>query len=226
MYVSSLRDLGVWLDTKLTFAEHINLTVSKANRALGVMIRSLQTGQAAGGLRVEPILAAYLGNIRSVLEYGCVIWGGAAKTHLERLDKIQHKFLIWLSTKTCTSQPPHSLAYKDLLASFNVTSLANRRFQYDTLFAHKIISRHVDSADLLGNFPLHVPARPTRARTTSLFHVPFARVECVKRGFFCRAAGAINMFLSANPSSDPFYHSHGVFRAHVSRYVRQAGDIS
>jgi len=48
--VSVIRDLGIWLDTKLTFAEHINFTVCKANRAMGVLIRSLQTGRLVGEL--------------------------------------------------------------------------------------------------------------------------------------------------------------------------------
>ena len=218
--VSSIRDLGVWLDTKLTFAEHINFTVSKANRALGAMIRSLQTGRTAGGLKAEPILAAYFGNIRSVLEYACVVWGGAASTHLERLEKIQHKFLMWLASKISPTQPPQSVAYDDLLASFNLLSLKSRRFQYDVLFVHKIVSGYVDSAYLLGNFPLHVPARSTRARVATLYHVPFARVECVRRGLFCRAASAMNKFLSACPRSDPFYQSHYAFRAKVKSYIR------
>ena len=84
--VDTTRDLGVWLDTKLSFAEHINNTVSKANRALGAMIRSFQTGHTAGrarrNLKPEPILAAYFGNIRSVMEFGCVIWGGCCQDTL------------------------------------------------------------------------------------------------------------------------------------------------
>lgn len=193
----------------------------QSNRALGVMIRSLQTGRAAGGLRAEPIMAAYFGNIRSVLEYGCVIWGGAAESHLKRLDRIQHKFLIWLACNVHTSRPSQSLTYVHLLAFFKITSLTNRRFQYDVLFTHKIMSGKVDSALLLGNFPLHVPARPTRTGTTTLLHVPYGRVECVKRGLFCRAARLMNRYLSACPLSDPFYCSFGAFRSHVKSYVKQ-----
>ena len=42
--VSSIRDLGIILDSKLTFSDHIHRTVSQANRALGLLIRSFQTG--------------------------------------------------------------------------------------------------------------------------------------------------------------------------------------
>ena len=122
--VNSIRDLGVWLDTKLTFVNHINYTVSRANRAMGIMIPSLQTGCRRGSLNARPILSAYFGNVRSVLEYGCVIWGGASKTQLERLDRIQHKFLIWQASFKNASHPSQSLDYKHLLQSFKGTNPA------------------------------------------------------------------------------------------------------
>ena len=73
-------------------------------------MRSLQTGRTAGRLQTGPILAAYFGNVRSVIEYGCVIWGGAAPTHLKRLDRIQHKFLSWLSLYVQRHRPSNSLS--------------------------------------------------------------------------------------------------------------------
>ena len=47
-HVDSIRDLGVILDTKLTFGPHIQSTVMKANRALGVLIRSYQLAKPRG----------------------------------------------------------------------------------------------------------------------------------------------------------------------------------
>ena len=172
--MGKVRDLGVWLDSKLTFADHINFTVSKANRAMGVMIRSLQTCRTAGRVQVGPILAAYFGNVRSILEYGCVVWGGAAPTHLKRLERIQHKFLSWLSYYDHASRPLSFLTYHDLLKHFKVSSLEKRRLQYDVCFVHKVVCGRVDSAFLLGCFPLHVPRRRTRAAGAELLHVTFA----------------------------------------------------
>ena len=28
-----------------------------------------------------------------------MIWGGAAETHMKRIERIQHKFLIWLCAR-------------------------------------------------------------------------------------------------------------------------------
>ena len=95
-----MRDLGVYLDEKLTFGEHVDVTVRKANRALGVLMRSFQTGKRGKSLcecNVKTVLAAYCANVRSILEFAGVVWGGAAETHIKRIERVQHKFLMWLS---------------------------------------------------------------------------------------------------------------------------------
>jgi len=224
--VSSIRDLGVWLYHKLTFADHIDKIVCRANRMLGLMIRSLQVGHPFGGARSrtrlkpkpEPILAAYSANIRSILEYGCIIWGGAAKTHLERLDKIQHKFLIWLAS--ISFRQSQTLNYDQLLALFKIPSLANRRMQYDILFACKIITAKIDSAFLLGSFPLHVPARMTPAMAGTLLYVPPGIKETVRRGMFCRVPKVFNAYMSSCPYSDPFSCTPGQFRSQVIKHIK------
>ena len=38
-----MRDLGVILDAKLPFSDHVDATVGKANRILGLLMRSIQT---------------------------------------------------------------------------------------------------------------------------------------------------------------------------------------
>ena len=42
--LTEVGDLGITLDSNLTFSVHINRIVSKANRALGMLFRSFQSG--------------------------------------------------------------------------------------------------------------------------------------------------------------------------------------
>ena len=72
-------------DSKLTFAAHVDFIAGQANRAMRVLTRSQQTSRTAGRLQSGPILAASFGNVRSILECGCVIRGGAAHTHLKKV---------------------------------------------------------------------------------------------------------------------------------------------
>ena len=83
-----MRDLGVVIDSKLNFASHVSRIVSRANRALGLLIRSFQTGARGTKFNQKTLLATYFANVRSILEYSCVVWAGAAKSDTERVDRV------------------------------------------------------------------------------------------------------------------------------------------
>ena len=155
-----MRDLGVVIDSKLNFASHVSRVVRQANRALGLLIRSFQTGTRGAKFNQKTLLVTYFANVRSILEYSCVIWAGAAKTHTERADRVQHKFLLWLNRHTTVPYP--SLSYNSLLINhFGIPSLSARRVQYDLLFLRNVFSGKINSADLVAQFSLHVPPRST-----------------------------------------------------------------
>ena len=85
-----MRDLGVIIDSKLKFSDHVEFSVKRGNRALGLLIRSFQG--VRGGYSKGGVIATYYANVRSILAYGSVVWAGAASSHLDRLERIQHKF--------------------------------------------------------------------------------------------------------------------------------------
>ena len=202
-----VRDLGIILDSKLTFADHVDAVISKANRTLGLLIRSMQVAGRVGRTRFDhaAALAAYKAHVRSILEYGGVIWSGAAVTHLRRLERLQHRFLMWLGSNTQTSCPP--LDYASLLELFGCPSIRSRLTRCDLAFARSVFSGRVDCADIVGMFPLSVPGR--RTRRSELFHVPHGcgRVDSVKRGFLVRLPQLLNALTQSNPRVDLFWPS-------------------
>ena len=56
------------------------------------------------------LLCAFNAHVRSVIEYGSIIWSGAAVTHLARFERLQHRFLMWLAANTRDRCP--SLEYE------------------------------------------------------------------------------------------------------------------
>ena len=214
-HVDSIRDLGVVLDTKLTFQYHVDNIVCKANRALGVMMRSFQCGRRTRFSRTA-LIAAYCANVRSVLEYGSVVWGGAARSHTERIERVQHKFVMWLSAHVYGA--PQSLEYSRLLSHFSLCSLSVRRAQHDLMFLARIFKHKIDSSILRSYFGLAVPSRATRQLT--LFAVPYARVDTVKLGMFCRLPRLMNVFLQRCPEADLFHDSLCSIRSCIIRYVK------
>ena len=213
--VDEIKDLGVTIDSKLSFSAHVSRIVCQANRALGLMIRTFQAGTKRSKFNKHTLLVTYYANVRSILEYGCVVWAGAAKSHTERVDRVQHKFLLWLNSHT--SSPCSSLSYPSLLHHFGITSLSVRRNQHDLLFLRNILAGKIRSSNLLGRFPLHVPPRSTRSQR--LFAELPWRVRTVGDGFLRRLPKAMNVFLTRSPA-DVFSDSSYTFRGHVLNYVK------
>ena len=197
-----MRDLGVLLDSKLTFGPHVDGVVRCANRALGLYLRSLQTSRRVAGKRFTPgpILTAFNAHVRSIVEFGSVVWAGAARTHLQRLERVQHKMLMWLATNS--SRPSSSLNYDELLSHFRVRSVKARLLQRDLTYLHAVFAGRVRCGEVLGVFGLAVPARRTRGRP--VLYVPTPRVETIKNGLLCRLPRHVNSLCAAVPEADLF----------------------
>ena len=216
-HVNTIRDLGVILDQKLTFQPHIENSVKKANRALGLLIRTFQKPRTKNHINLSSVRVSYFVHVRSVLEYCSVVWAGASKTNTDRLERVQHKFLMWLNRRSPRTTACHSLDYTALLRHFRICALSSRRVQHDILFIRNVFRCRIDSAFLLRSFTLSAPVRI--GSQLSLFHVPYARVCTVRDGLFTRAPRLTNEYLRTSPTSDLFHDSFSVFRTGVIGYV-------
>lgn len=216
--VHVMRDLGVFLDQRLTFGDHIEYTVRKANRALGLLMRTFSTGKHGRAFNMEnyrAILSTYNANVRSILEYCSVVWGGAARTHMQRIERVQERFLIWLSAR-CRAHRV-SFTYRDLAMYFNVIPIASRHEQHDIMFIRNIHRHKVCSSFLLEKFAIAVPVR--ELRTQALFAVSFARVNTVRSCAFNRIPKVCNAFLNVNRDIDVWESNMAEFKSRVKTYV-------
>ena len=166
-----VRDLGVMLDAKLTFAQHVDVTVRKCNRMLGLLMRSVQVPRCPRPAKFNhsALLAAYNAHVRSIAEYGSVVWCGAAKTHLARLERMQHRFLMWLASNTRGRCPP--LDYGSLLNHFGACSIKSRFTQADLLFLYGVHRGRIDCTHLTAMFGLSVPGRRVDRRGCLTCHL-------------------------------------------------------
>ncbi len=88
--VASIKFLGVILDARLTFAEHIKKMEDKCKKVINVM-RCLT--EREWGASFSSLKSIYVALIRSVLDYVSIVVGSAAKSLLMRLDVIQNQAL-------------------------------------------------------------------------------------------------------------------------------------
>ncbi len=68
----------MWLDRRLTWKEHIEGIEDKCKKVLNI-------------IRCVASKTIYIMLIRSILDYGCIVYGSVANTHLEKLEKIKHR---------------------------------------------------------------------------------------------------------------------------------------
>ncbi len=99
----TFKFLGVIFDSRLTWADHIKKIEGKCNKVINVM-RCL-TGREWGA-SCSALKTIYVALIRSVLDYGSVAYGSAAKSLLKKLDRIQAQALRVCSGAFKTSPVP------------------------------------------------------------------------------------------------------------------------
>ena len=148
------------------------------------MLRSFQKTNRKNRLNLSAVQVVYYAHVRSILEHGSVPWAGAAKTHLYRIERIQHKFSIWPSTTL--TMLTGLFDYNELLHRFNVTPMKSRRNQHDLLFLRNLSRARVDSPDLLSRFYSYAPQR--LGCRLQLFHVIWAGGQRTEWAYYTTAS--------------------------------------
>ena len=80
-----IKYLGVTIDTRLNFEEHIGIVAKKISRFLGVMCKLRNV------LPPKALLVLYYSIIHPHLLYGITIWKNTYKKYLKRLRTLQNK---------------------------------------------------------------------------------------------------------------------------------------
>ena len=83
-HVFEEKDLGIIIDTDLTFDVHVSEKIKKANNMLGLIRRYFCC------LNADILLPLYKAFVRHLLEYGAPVWSGRLKrSQIRAIEKIQ-----------------------------------------------------------------------------------------------------------------------------------------
>lgn len=151
-----MKDLGVVYDSKCTFLPHIEYSCKKAKRVLGFIMRNSKDFS-----NVKTVTTLYSSLVRSHLEYASIIWSPLAKVRIAQIEKVQHKFLIFIARKFFNISFA-CINYKDLLHKLSMDTLETRRVFIDVCFVVKSFRGLIDSQSFLHYFNFHIPSRRTR----------------------------------------------------------------
>ena len=130
--VSSFCDLGLEINTKLNWNDHIKKCCGKANKKLGFIKRKLGFNSP-----VEVKRLCYTALVRPLLEYGTLIWNHYNKSSLTLLESIQRR-----ATKFILRD--YTLDYKLRLQKCDLLPLSLRRDLLDIVYTYDCINDKID----------------------------------------------------------------------------------
>jgi hypothetical protein len=84
----SVKDLRVYLDSKLHFHDHVNSIFSQCIKLLGLIHCA-----AFNFSTLECMLTLYITLVRPKIEYASVVWNFVTSTDANKLERIQRKFM-------------------------------------------------------------------------------------------------------------------------------------
>lgn len=205
--VHLVRDLGVYLDSKLNMIEHIDIITNKAYKSLGFVMRTCKPFSDTACIK-----NVYYAYVRSILEYASCIWSPNYITHKQDIERIQRKFIKHLNFKTRTQ----CNSYEAGCAHHKLLSLCNRRTLLDMMLLYDIARSRLDCPALVSQLALHVPQRRTRHTHFKLFHEPNHRTNYAHNSVLSRLPRTYNKQFS---SVDPYNLTRNSFRCEITKML-------
>ena len=170
---NTIRDLGVILDSKLTFVDHYNCIIHKASNMLSFIKRFSYNFHDPYTLKT-----LYISYVRSILEYCSLVWSPYQTIHEQRIESVQKQFLLYALRKLNWSTNPLP-SYEARCKLIDLEPLQHRREFFHISFVNDIMSQRVSSAELLWKLNFRAPSRPLMSRH-QIFSIKFYRTDYAK----------------------------------------------
>lgn len=160
--VAIKKDLGIIIDDKLSFSEHVGDITSKAYRMLGFIFRCGKYFSSQSSIRI-----LYSSLVRNRLEYCSTVWNPYYVNAIDQIERVQKKFTRMYYFKFRLAHPGPS--HDRRLQQIKLRSLEIRRWENDEIMLFKLLHNYVDSS--LGHkIIVHQPTWATRQDST--FYLP------------------------------------------------------
>jgi ribonuclease P/MRP protein subunit RPP40 len=130
--VNNMKDLGVIIDNKLSFKEHVAEKTHKAYSMIGIIRRNFKY------VDKEAFIMLYKSMVRSHLEYANSVWNPHRIGQKLELEKVQKR-----ATKSFLECK--NMSYEESLQNFNLPTLAYHRNRGDMIEVYKILTKKYDT---------------------------------------------------------------------------------
>lgn len=173
--VSQVKDLGVILDTQLSFKQHVDYAVGKASRVLGFIFRT-----AKEFTDIYCLKSLYCSLSRSILEYCSVVWTPHYNNGVLRIESVQRRFLRYALRRLPWSDPFRLPSYQSRCQLIDLESLSVRRDTARALLLSDVLQGRIDCPYILNEININVQPRALRNR--SMLRLPLQRTNYSTHG--------------------------------------------
>lgn len=135
-YVQSQSDLGVKINTKLTWGPHLDDLISKANSRLGLLKRTCHFSNDKRQKR-----AFYLAMVRSIFEHCSPVWSPQYATHILKCEIVQKRAIKWINGENFASYSNEK--YHEELKNLNILPMKLKFVYNDLILFYKIVNKLV-----------------------------------------------------------------------------------
>ena len=199
--VDNTKFLGVIIDSKLTWKDHITYVTNKIDKNIGVLIKCRKV------FNEKTLITLYYSFIYPYLSYCIHVWGSTFKTYLKRVVTLQKRIV-----RIMCGAPRNSHTEK-LYKELNMMNV-NGIFMYNVgLFMYK--HHHNLLPSIFDVFESNDNIHNYQTRQSHLLHIPYCRTDLGKRSFTYQAVSVWNK-LCQNIDVDV---SVGVFKKHSKEYL-------
>ena len=193
---SSITQLGLSISSNLTWKPHINSIAKHASQKLGFLSR------AHGYFSPSQLLTIYKSQIHPSLEYCSYVWGGAPKSSLQLLDRVQSNAIRLINNRNLTN---------------SLQSLSHRRLVADLSMFYRYFHGHC-SREITSFIP--DPVKRVRTNRSSTYSHPFQvtlpdpRTLSHKSSFIPRTS---HLWNSLPPTTFPESYNLSFFESNINK---------
>uniref|UniRef100_A0A6B0V7B5 Putative tick transposon n=1 Tax=Ixodes ricinus TaxID=34613 RepID=A0A6B0V7B5_IXORI len=179
--VCLIRDLGVYLDTEISFNHQVMNIVNSSLNVFGIITRISRNFR-----NPQCFLMLFRSLVLSRLEFSSVVWNSIGESNSSSIERVQRKFIRVFYDRYLQSKVFYD--YERICKQIGLRSLCNRRMTRDFMFLHKVVNGVVDCTALLNSVYLRVPQLSIRIRSLfypSILHNadPITRLQLVFNKF-------------------------------------------
>lgn len=178
-HVGFFKDLGVFIDSTLSFSTHIDQLVSKCNRVCGLVKRSVGF-RAPANVKIRLYKALCL----SILDYCSPVWSPQVKLYIKKVEAVQRSMSKFLLNN-------FDISYSQRCNDLRILPLSFRREINDLLFIFKCMygNFNVD----FNEFCVREPSTNLRSSNGILLSLNLVRTETFMHSYFNRVVHLWNI---------------------------------